>query len=306
MNQEVRKDPPDRAVSELARRQHGVVGRAQLAALGLSLAEIDGRVRRSRLHRVHQGVYAVGHLALTRNGRFMAAVLACGDGATLSHFSAAVLWRILDDRGQSIHVTAEKERKCRGAVVHQAPLEGERLLRFGIVVTTPARTIVDLADVVQRRRTLERAIDEAEYLRLDWSEAAPRHGRKGSGLLSSVLAVHEPGSTRTRSELEEQFLAFCDRHRFPRPEVNVVIEGYLCDFVWREQRLVVETDGRRAHGTARARQRDPIRDADLQIAGWRVMRITSVRLFREPDAVADQLKRLLKPAPAAPAAPHQR
>ena len=306
MNQEVRKDPPDRAVSELARRQHGVVGRAQLAALGLSLAEIDGRVRRSRLHRVHQGVYAVGHLALTRNGRFMAAVLACGDGAALSHFSAAVLWRILDDRGQSIHVTAEKERKCRGAVVHQAPLEGERLLRFGIVVTTPARTIVDLADVVQRRRTLERAIDEAEYLRLDWSEAAPRHGRKGSGLLSSVLAVHEPGSTRTRSELEEQFLAFCDRHRFPRPEVNVVIEGYLCDFVWREQRLVVETDGRRAHGTARARQRDPIRDADLQIAGWRVMRITSVRLFREPDAVADQLKRLLKPAPAAPAAPHQR
>jgi len=236
----------------------------------------------------------------------MAAVLACGDGAALSHFSAAVLWRILDDRGQSIHVTAEKERKCRGAVVHQAPLEGERLLRFGIVVTTPARTIVDLADVVQRRRTLERAIDEAEYLRLDWSEAAPRHGRKGSGLLSSVLAVHEPGSTRTRSELEEQFLAFCDRHRFPRPEVNVVIEGYLCDFVWREQRLVVETDGRRAHGTARARQRDPIRDADLQIAGWRVMRITSVRLFREPDAVADQLKRLLKPAPAAPAAPHQR
>jgi len=306
MNQEVRKDPPDRAVSELARRQHGVVGRAQLAALGLSLAEIDGRVRRSRLHRVHQSVYAVGHLALTRNGRFMAAVLACGDGATLSHFSAAVLWRILDDRGQSIHVTAEKERKCRGAVVHQAPLEGERLLRFGIVVTTPARTIVDLADVVQRRRTLERAIDEAEYLRLDWSEAAPRHGRKGSGLLSSVLAVHEPGSTRTRSELEEQFLAFCDRHRFPRPEVNVVIEGYLCDFVWREQRLVVETDGRRAHGTARARQRDPIRDADLQIAGWRVMRITSVRLFREPDAVADQLKRLLKPAPGAPAAPHQR
>ena len=306
MNQEVRKDPPDRAVSELARRQHGVVGRAQLVALGLSLAEIDGRVRRSRLHRVHQGVYAVGHLALTRNGRFMAAVLSCGDGAALSHFSAAVLWRILDDRGQSIHVTAEKERKCRGAVVHQAPLEGERLLRFGIVVTTPARTIVDLADVVQRRRTLERAIDEAEYLRLDWSEAAPRHGRKGSGLLSSVLAVHEPGSTRTRSELEEQFLAFCDRHRFPRPEVNVVIEGYLCDFVWRDQRLVVETDGRRAHGTARARQRDPIRDADLQIAGWRVMRITSVRLFREPDAVADQLKRLLKPAPGAPAAPHQR
>jgi very-short-patch-repair endonuclease len=204
-------------------------------------------------------------------------------------------------------VTAEKERKCRGAVVHQAPLKGERVRRFGIVVTTPARTIVDLADVVQRRRTLVRAIDEAEYLGLAWHVAAPRQGRKGSGLLSSVLAVHEPGSTRTLSELEEQFLAFCDRHRFPRPEVNVSIEGYLCDFVWREQRLVVETDGRRAHGTARARRRDPIRDADLQIAGWRVMRITSVRLSREPDGVAEQLARLLAtPAPAAPAAPRPR
>jgi very-short-patch-repair endonuclease len=300
------EDPRAGAIAELARQQHGVVARAQLEALGLSRSEIEGRVRKKGIHRVHLGVYAVGHLALTRNGRFMAAVLACGDGAALSHFSAAVLWGLLGDRGAMVHVTAPRKRRVKGAVVHRSPLEGERLRRFGIVVTTPARTIVDLADVVHKRRTLERAIDEAEYLRLDWSEAEPRRGRRGSGLLSSVLAVHDPGSTRTLSELEEQFLAFCERHRFPRPEVNVSIEGYLCDFVWREQRLVVETDGRRAHGTAGARQRDPVRDADLQIAGWRVIRITSVRLFRQPDAVADQLKRLLKLAPAAPAAPHQR
>ena len=236
----------------------------------------------------------------------MAAVLACGDGAALSHFSAAVLWGILN-ADSAVHVTAEADRRCRDIVVHRSPLEGERLRRFGIVVTTPARTIVDLADVVHRRRTLERAIDEAEYLGLAWHVAAPRQGRKGSGLLSSVLAVHEPGSTRTLSELEEQFLALCDRHRFPRPEVNVSIEGYLCDFVWREQRHDLETDGRRAHGTARARQRDPVRDADLQIAGWRVMRITSVRLSRDPDGVAEQLARLLAtPAPAAPGAPHPR
>jgi hypothetical protein len=253
---------------------------------------------------VHQGVYAVGHLALTRNGRFMAAVLACGDGAALSHFSAAVLWRILEGEGQDIHVTAERERKCRGVVVHRAPLQGERLRRLGIVVTTPARTIVDLADVVSRRRILERAIDEAEYLRLDWSGAAPRRGRKGSGLLSSVLAVHTPGSTRTLSELEELFLEFCASRGFPRPEVNCRIEGYVCDFVWRDQRLIVETDGEQAHGTRRARERDPIRDADLQIAGWRVIRITSVRLFREPEAVEEQLRRALTPALAAPVAPH--
>jgi hypothetical protein len=244
-------------------------------------------------------------MALTRNGRFMAAVLACGEGAALSHFSAAVLWEILEDRGQSIHVTAEGNRVCRGVTVHRSPLEGHRVRRRGIVVTTVGRTLVDLADVVHRRRTLERAFDEADYLQLDWHDATPIYGRKGSGLLSSVLALHEPGTTRTLSELEERFLAFCEKHGFPRPEVNATIEGYLCDFVWPQQRVIVETDGRQAHGTRGARERDPVRDADLQIAGWRVMRISSMRLLREPEAVRDQLARLrATPAPAAPAAPH--
>jgi len=299
------KDPRDRAVGALAGRQHGVISRAQLTAIGLSRTEIGGRVTRGWLHRVHTGVYAVGHMALTRYGRFMAAVLACGEGAALSHFSAAVLWGILDDRGQPIHVTVEGNRRCRGVVVHRSPLEGQRVRRDGIVVTTAARTLVDLADVVHNRRTLERAFDEAEYLRLDWRQATPIHGRRGSGLLTSVLAVHAPGSTRTLSELEERFLAFCDSHGFRRPEVNASIEGYLCDFVWREERVIVETDGKRAHGTRRARRHDPIKDADLQIAGWRVMRVPSRRLFEEPDAVAEQLESLLAtPAPAAPGAPH--
>jgi very-short-patch-repair endonuclease len=245
-------------------------------------------------------------MALTRHGRFMAAVLACGEGAALSHFSAAVVWGILQAEGQPIHVTSERRRRVPGVVVHKAPLQGERVWRLGIVVTTPARTIVDLADVVPRRRMLERAIDEAEYLRLDWTGAMPRRGRKGSGLLASVLAVHEPGSTRTRSELEELFLAFCDSRGLRRPEVNCGIEGYECDFAWRDQRLIVETDGGQAHETRRARERDPVRDADLQIAGWRVIRISPMRLSRQPDAVEAQLRRLLTPAPAAPAAPHPR
>jgi very-short-patch-repair endonuclease len=233
-------------------------------------------------------VYAVGHLNLTRNGRFMAAVLACGDEAALSHFSAAVLWGMLHDGGGRIHVTAETRRRRPGLVLHEAALGGDIARRAGIPVTTPARTLIDLADVAPRR-TLERAIDEAEYLRLDCTGLAPRHGRRGSGVLSSVLAVHTAGSTRTRSEMEEMFLAICDKHQLPRPEVNVHIEGYECDFVWREQRLIVETDGGAAHGTARARKRDPLRDGDLMIAGWRVWRITYERLLREPDAIADQL-----------------
>ncbi len=252
---------------------------------------------------MHRGVYAVGHLNLTRNAHFMAAVLACGDEAALSHFSAAVLWGLLSTEGK-IHVTAPTCRGRSGLVVHRARLEGEIAKRAGIPVTTPARTLIDLADVAPRR-TLERAIDEAEYLRLDCTGLAPRHGRSGSGRLASVLAVHTAGSTRTRSELEEMFLALCDQHQIPRPEVNVHIEGYECDFVWREQRLIVETDGAAAHGTRAAMKRDPERDADLMVAGWRVWRLTYEQLLREPETVAEQLIRLgITPArpPAAPGA----
>jgi hypothetical protein len=299
--------PLERRLGGLAARQHGVVAHAQLLGLGLSSSAIGVWAKRGRLHRVHRGVYAVGHAALSRNGRFMAAVLAAGEGAALSHFSAAVLWAILEDRGQLIHVTAEGRRRIRGVVVHQSPLQGERVRRQGIVVTTPARTLVDLADVVQKRRTLERAFDEADYRRLDWESAAPRDGRAGSGLLASVLAVHEPGTTRTFSELEERFLAFCDSHGFSRPEVNSGIEGYLCDFVWRAERLVVETDGRAAHGTWRAKERDAARDAALVVEGWRVVRVTWERLFGEEVALARQLGALLAmPAPAPRGVPRPR
>jgi hypothetical protein len=283
----------------------------QLLALGLGKAAVAKRAQRGRLHRVHRGVYKVGYPGLTRNGRFMAAVLACGEDAALSHLSAAVLWEILEDRGQPIHVTAPTERVRPGIVVHRAALAGERVRRRGIVVTTVGRTLVDLADVVPRR-VLERALDEAEYLRLDRTGLGPRHGRSGSGPLTSVLAVHTPGTTRTRSELEEMFLALCQTHGIPQPEVNVGIEGYECDFVWRDARLVVETDGAAAHGTARARERDPIRDAELQLAGWLVIRVTWVRLSRRPEEVADQVRRALAdpvrgaitqaPLPATPAA----
>jgi len=299
--------PLDARLAALAARQHGLVTRGQLVALGLGTSAIDERAERGRLHRVHRGVYKVGYPGLTRNGKFMAAVLACGDGSALSHLSAAVLWGIVADRGAMVHVTAETRRRVRGIVVHEAPLQGERVRRAGIAVTTPARTLVDLADVVSRR-TLERALDEAEYLGLDRTGLQPRHGRTGSGLLTSVLAVHRPGTTRTRSELEEIFLALCDDNGLPRPEVNVGIEGYECDFVWRDAMLVVETDGAAAHGTRRARERDPRRDARLMLAGWRVWRVSYVQVVREPQAVARELSALLTPArrPAARASPRPR
>lgn len=256
---------------------------------------IDWRVRKRRLHRVHRGVYAVGHLNMTRNGHFMAAVLAGGDQAALSHFSAAVLWGLLSSEGK-IHVTTPTGGERPGLVVHRAPLEqAELTTRAGIPVTKPARTLIDLADVASRR-TLERALDEAEFLRLDCTGLAPRHGRRGCGRLTSVLAVHRPGSTRTRSHLEELFLALCDKHGLPLPEVNVHIEGYECDFVWPEQRLIVETDGAAAHAGERRRARDLERDAELVAAGWRVIRVTYERLAREPERVVEQIARALMPA----------
>lgn len=305
MDRKATEVPPDRRIAELAGCQHGIVGRAQLVALGLSEAAIEGRVRRGRLLRVHRAVYAVGHLNLTRNGRFMAAVLACGEGAALSHFSAAVLWGMLKAGAGAIHVTAAARKRRPGLVLHEAALgKAEVRKRAGIPVTAPARTLIDLADVAPRR-TLERAIDEAEYLRLDCTGLAPRRGRAGSGLLMSVLAQHRPGSTRTRTHLEELFITLCDRHQLTRPEVNVYVEGYECDFVWREQRLIVETDGGAAHGTRSAMKRDPLRDADLMVAGWRVWRLTYERVSRDPEWVAEQLTALgVKPAqrPAGPAA----
>jgi very-short-patch-repair endonuclease len=203
---------------------------------------------------------------------------------------------MLNGGGGAIHVTSEARRRRPGLVLHQAALGSEEVRkRAGIPVTAPARTLLDLADVAPRR-TLERAIDEAEYLRLDCTGLAPRHGRRGSGTLSSVLAVHTAGSTRTRTELEEMFISLCDNHCLPRPEVNVHIEGYECDFVWREQRLIVETDGAAAHSGERRRVRDLERDAELAAAGWRVIRITYERLLREPERVADQVGRALTPS----------
>jgi very-short-patch-repair endonuclease len=307
MREKSTPDPLENRLAALARRQHGVVTLRQLFDLGMSESAVGRWAERGRLHRVHRAVYAVGHLSLTRNGRFMAAVLACGEGAALSHISAAVLWGMLEDRGQPIHVTAPTKRRVPGVVVHRAALDGERVRREGIVVTTPGRTLVDLADVVGRRM-LERAFDETEYLGLDRTAARPRRGRRGSGLLASVLAVHEPGSTRTRSELEELFLQLVDDHGLPRPEVNVQIEGFECDFVWREQRLIVETDGAAAHGTRRARERDPRRDARLMAAGWRVWRVSYEQVVRAPEAIASELETLLTraPLPEAPAAPRPR
>lgn len=291
------QDPSDRQLAELAARQHGVVSHAQLLSLGISSSAMAKRAKAGRLHRLHRGVYAVGHPLLTRYGHFMAAVLSCGPGAVLSHGSAALLWALPWRESPRVEVTVPTRggrRTRRLVVIHRAGVEPhEATTCHRIPVTSPSRTLIDLADY-GKRRPLERALDEAAYLRLDLSGLRPVHGRRGSGLLAEVMAQHTPGSTRTRSHLEERFLAFTRRYELPRPKVNARVEAYEVDFLWRERRLIVETDGHCAHGTRAAFERDRTKDAELTAAGWRVVRITDRRLRMQPRAVAAQLLRLLR------------
>lgn len=212
----------------------------------------------------------------------MAATLACGDGAGVSHFDAAGLWGLVAPRSGHVHVTvptrAGRARR-KGLWLHRVPLTpAEASTRRRIAVTTPARTLVDLAAVLPVR-AVERAIDEAHYLRLiddgAIKSALDRSaGRAGERRLAAILQRHEPGSTRTRSELEERFLALCTAHHLPRPCVNAVIEGYEVDFLWPAAGLVVETDGYAAHARRGTLERDHERDIRLRAAGYEVLRFT--------------------------------
>jgi very-short-patch-repair endonuclease len=296
MGQQVTTVPFERRLAALARRQQAMVSHVQLKELGLGASGIAKRARSGRLSRMYRGVYHAGHGPPTRKGRFMAAVLACGDGAVLSHRSAAVLWGLMHGGPEHPEVTVPRNggRGHAGIAVHRSPLPAsDKTTHEGIPVTTVARTLIDLADVVSRR-SLERAFDRAEYQRLDFSGLRVISQRRGASLLAAVMAEHEAGTTMTRSALEEGMLALCREAALPLPEVNRHVEENEVDFVWRERAAIVETDGWRAHGTRRAFERDRVRDAELTVAGWRVLRITHARLEREPEAVANQLRRLLR------------
>src|SRR5918992_2337338 len=238
----------DMEIATLAAAQHGVVTRAQLRALGMSASAITRSANVGRLHRVHHGVFAVGPPVLTTEGRWMAAALAAGDGAVVSHATAAAAWDLRRLGSGAIHVTVPGDggrRRRAGIRIHRSTLEpGDATTHRGIPITTPARTLIDLAATL-RGRPLEQALDRAEQLRIvDFADLrhriAVRPGRPGSHALQAVLSRYTAGSTVTRSELEERFLALCDDHGLPRPEVNIRIEGFEVDFVWRDARVIVE------------------------------------------------------------------
>jgi very-short-patch-repair endonuclease len=267
----------DRAISAIAARRHGIVTRTQLLAAGILPSGITDRIKAGRLHRIHRGVYALGHAGLSAEGRWLAAVLACGDGAVLSHRSAAALWRMIASAPNLSDVTVPTgsgRRAQRRIRLHRSRtlLPSHTTLRMGIPVTRPARTLQDLRRIAPASE-FAAALRQAEYLRLPLEDRLePDH---------------------TRSQLETAFLRLCRRHRLPSPEVNVRVGPYLVDFLWRTQRLIVETDGYRAHGTRTAFERDRARDTDLLLSSYVIVRLTQRQITQRPAAVAASIRSLL-------------
>jgi very-short-patch-repair endonuclease len=288
----------DQHIAALATRQHGVVATRQLATLELSQRAVSHRAAAGRLHRVHRGVYAVGHPVLTVNGRRMAAVLAAGPGAVLSHASAAALWEIRPTSATRIDVTVRSvggRARRPGLRIHRTPTlhDDEITEHRAIRVTTPVRTLLDLASSLPGR-ALERALDQAEIHDLyDLASldaiARAHHGERGAGRLRQALdADGEP--TLTDSELEELMLALCHEHHLEQPTPQAWVAGLRVDFLFAASRLVVETDGYRYHRTRRAFERDRERDAILARAGYRTLRFTHRQLTRAPADVAETIR----------------
>jgi very-short-patch-repair endonuclease len=276
-----------------------------MESLGLSETAVQQRVVSGGLHRVRYGAYAVGHPGLTRKGELMAAVLACGPDAVLSHRSAADLWGIREGRGREIDVTApnRRGRSPSGIAAHRSGslLPADRTALHRIPCTTVARTLLDLAGVVPPWE-LRYALAEAEVQRLldrpSLRELLRRSDRRrGVARLRLILEELDPKTRWTRSEMERRFLRMCRRAHLPTPEVNVLVDvaggRVRPDFLWRAARLIVEADSRRFHDTDSAFLKDRKQELRLQLAGWRVSRCTWAQIEHEPRHLSEAVSGLL-------------
>jgi very-short-patch-repair endonuclease len=253
-----------------------VVTLAQLRSAGLTSDGVKRRVHIGTLHRIHRGVYAVGHSNLSNEGRWLAAVLAVGGDSALGFRSAAEHQRLLSPRSGDVDViTVGSGGRSRrnGICIHRSSAlqDHEVVVRDGIRVTTPARTLVDLRRVVTPEE-FRAAVRQAEV----------------RGCELGGLEVDG-----TRSELEYLFLRLCRRHRLPAPEVNVRVGPYVVDFLWRNERVVVETDGRRFHRGDLAAASDRRRDSELQRCGFVVLRFSYLQVTNDRAAVAAKVRRAL-------------
>lgn len=289
-----------REIRELAERQHGVVARRQLLEMGIERGLIRARVDSGWLVPLHHGVFSLGHGRLTRQGEWMAAVLACGPGAVLSHGSAAHLWGIRGSRGPIEVTRLSGHRRPHGVRLHQTrwlPPE-QRVVEAGIPVISLERAMLDIAGGLDDRQ-LERTLVEADRSgRLRWAELRrmlnATTGRRGQGRLDRLVEEVDPRAVETRSPAEVDFLALCRKAGFPLPQVNVWVEGQLVDFYWPSARVIVETDSYTYHGDRPAFERDHERTIALEAAGYTVHRPTYKMLTRNPRPLLGLVRKSLE------------
>jgi very-short-patch-repair endonuclease len=273
----------------LARRQHWVITRQQLIGIGYTEEAIDHRIEVGRLHPVHAGVYAVGRAALAREGYLLAAVLACGGKAALSHASAGELWEIRPYRHGAVHVSVPvtDRRRRSGIRVHRRRTRVEVRRKMGIPVTAPVDTLVDLAtrlDDTELERTINEAVNrgltDPEALR---AAAGAMRSRPGARRVTRLLDRRTYALTDTM--LEQRFLPIVRAAGLPLPQTQAYLNGYRVDFYWPELKLIVEADSLRFHRTPAQQARDRLRDQTHAAAGLTTLRFTHAQTAFEPDHV---------------------
>ena len=301
--------PPDVLVGLRAAEQQGQITISELRGCGLGYRAVAVRVRNGHLHRMYRGVYAVGHAGVTREGRFMAAVLACGDRAYLSWFAAGMLCDYLpwEERLPDVTVVAAKARTVQGIRVHRARSLHWRDVthHHGIPVTSPERTLLDLATVLsgEALRTAARRAQAAHRVSVRQLLAVVErsNGHPGTGALRAVIA---DGPAPTRSSLEDRLLALLDGAGIARPEINVPLRlngrTIIPDFLWHAQRVAIEADSERWHEHKLTRENDADKQAILEALGWRVLRIDDQQLRRHPRQTLARVRAALAQATVTP------
>jgi very-short-patch-repair endonuclease/predicted transcriptional regulator of viral defense system len=294
-----RDDPNDaakaeRAIAALAAKQCGVVSARQLHVAGFDGSAIHRRVHAGRLHRVHRGVYLVGHAVAADGAAEMAALLSSGDGSVVSHRSSALLWRLSANESWRTPVEVTVPGRDPGVKpgirayrVRALDRRDVRRVR-GVPVTSPARTLLDLAGILPLE-VVESAFAEARVRKLVSDKAVAEQlergrGRRGAAALRRLLDL-ERGPALTRSEAERKLVKLLRAAALPAPEVNAWVGRFPVDFLWRGPRVIVEVDGRAYHSSARAFERDRERDAILVSGGYVVIRITWRQLIASTKAV---------------------
>jgi len=278
-------------VARVAAAQWGPIHQRQLRECGIGRDAISRWVAAGRLHPRYPGVYTVGHAALPIEGELTAALLAAGQGAALSHATAAWWWRLIENEPSVIEISVPSRRQCPPGLKLYRRQSLDRVWERRLPVTPAIQTLLDFAagSTVTRVR---RALAEGEYRELVDVNAVPPalgRGRPGSATLRAALRIHQPRLARTRSELERAFLALCESAHIPVPAFNTYLCGYLVDAVWREQRVVVELDGLDGHRTSAQLERDHGRDLVLRQNGFETRRYTWQQVTQKRDEVVDDL-----------------